>query len=189
MKIQVIVGSTRQGRYGDKPARWIHEQLGSRCDAELLDLRDWPIPYYDFPTSPARMGRVYPNEVVQRWSKKIDEGDGYVVTVAEYNHGYTAVLKSALDAIFPEWSRKPIAFVAYGGQGGARAVEQLRQVAVEFEMAPIQQAVHIPVEVLRASRPVPYDAAHFAPLKEKADAMIAQLLWWADALKTARAKS
>lgn len=192
LDIQVIIGSTRQGRYGDKPARWIHGELAARegIRAELVDLRDYPMPFFDEPSSPARMKRVYTHEVVKRWSAKIDAADAYVFTVAEYNHGYSAVLKNSLDVIFPEWSRKAVAFVGYGGVGGARAIEQLRQVAVELHLAPIQAAVHLPSEVFLATRnePAPVRPELFAPVKERAGMMIDQLVWWASALKAARMK-
>jgi NAD(P)H-dependent FMN reductase len=111
-----------------------------------------------------------------------------VMTAAEYNHGYAAVLKNALDWIYREWNRKPVSFVAYGSVGGARAVEQLRQVAVELELAPLRHAVHLPREILFATMKLaaPIDPAAFASADADADAMIDDLLWWARALRRAR---
>jgi NAD(P)H-dependent FMN reductase len=115
--------------------------------------------------------------------------DGFVITAAEYNHGYTAVVKNALDWVFREWNRKAVTFVAYGGAGGARAVEQLQQVAVELEMTPIRHAVHLPREVFIATvkeRP-PADPALFAAADPAAKSMIDDLIWWARTLRDGRA--
>jgi NAD(P)H-dependent FMN reductase len=139
--------------------------------------------------SPARITTGdYGNPAVNAWGKKVAAADGYVVVAAEYNHGYTAVLKNALDSIFREWNRKPVAFMGYGATGGARAVEQLRQVAVELEMAPIRRAVHVPLEIMMATmkEPLPLKPELFASLEKNAQLMVDDLIWWADALKKAR---
>ncbi|MBI3966262.1 MAG: NAD(P)H-dependent oxidoreductase [Chloroflexi bacterium] len=124
-----------------------------------------------------------------RWGRVVDAADGYVIVTPEYNHGYPAALKNALDHTFVEWHRKPVAFVGYGGVGGARAIEQLRQVVVELEMAPLRHAVHILPEVmweaLAAASPV--DPAVFASLEARADLLAEDLVWWARALAAARA--
>jgi len=191
--IHTIVGSTRPNRFSDKPARWIHDQLKAKSgvDAELVDLRDYPLPFFDAATSPARLQGDYPNPVAAAWSTKVNEADAYVIVSPEYNHGYSAVLKNALDWAFREWNNKPVAFVSYGGVGGARAVEQLRLVAIELEMAPIRFAVHLPPEVYRAvmNEQVPVDPALFQLSQVAADRMFDQLLWWTRALKDARSAS
>lgn len=188
--IHTIVGSTRPQRFSDKPARWIHDQLTARNDvrADLIDLRDYPLPFFDQPISPARFQGTYPHPIAAEWAKKVNEADGYVVVGPEYNHGYTAVLKNAFDWAFHEWNNKPIAFVSYGGVGGARAVEQMRLVAIELEMAPIRYAVHLPPEVYRAvmNEHVPVDPQLFQPSQLAANRMIDQLIWWTHALKEAR---
>jgi NAD(P)H-dependent FMN reductase len=191
-KILVLVGSTREGRYGDKPAHWILGLLRAdpRFDAELVDLRDWPLPFFDQPKSPTRItDGNYGNEVANRWAQKVAGADGFVIVAAEYNHGYTAVLKNALDWIFREWNRKPVTFVGYGSVGASRAIEQLREVAVELEMAPIRRAVHLSLEVYRATMAAsaPADPALFAPAEPAAKVMIDDLAWWANALARARA--
>ena len=124
-----------------------------------------------------------------RFGQVIDRGDGYLVLTGEYNHGYPAVLKNALDSTFPEWRRKPMAFVGWGNTGGARAVEQLRLVAVEFEMAPLRHAVHVLPDVLIAVRraPDPTDLALFAPLEQRLTLLADDLAWWVRALAAARA--
>ena len=190
VRIHTIVGSTRQQRFSEKPARWIHDQMAARSDVttELVDLRDFPLPFFDQPVSPARFHGTYPHPVAAEWAQKVDAADGYVVVAPEYNHAYPAVLKNAFDWAFHEWNNKPIAFVSYGGVGGARAVEQMRLVAIELEMAPIRFAVHLPPEVYRAvmNEQVPVDPNLFQISQPAADRMIEQLIWWARALKTAR---
>ena len=149
-KIGIIVGSTRPGRFADHPAKWINEIAGKReeFDVELLDLRDWPMPFFNEEMSPA--WGPSKNEVALRWQKKIDSLDGFIIVAAEYNRGPTAVLKNALDYAYKEWNKKPVAFVGYGGVGGARAVEQLRLNAIELQMAPTRAAVHIQIPVYLA---------------------------------------
>jgi len=191
-KILVILGSTRDGRYGDKPAHWITEKLRAdvRFDPELVDLRDWPLPFFDQARSPARVtDGNYGHDVANRWGAKVASADGFVIIAAEYNRGYTAVLKNALDWVYREWNRKPVTFVGYGAVGGSRAIEQLRTVAIELEMAPIRRAVHLPTDVFRAtmSATAPADPALFAPADAVAKLMLDDLAWWTEALATARA--
>ncbi|HEY0964448.1 MAG TPA: NAD(P)H-dependent oxidoreductase, partial [Candidatus Paceibacterota bacterium] len=146
LNIKIIVGSTRPNRFSEKVLPWIVEELTKRAgiSAEVLDLRDWQLPYFDMPMSPAYVQNgEYPSEQVRAWAEKIGEADGYIVIAPEYNHGYSAVLKNALDVVYGEWNRKAIGFVSYGSVGGGRVVEQLRQVAVELQMASTRTAVHI----------------------------------------------
>ena len=189
MLIQVITGTTREGRFSERVANWVLESLRARQDieVELVDLRDHPLAFFDG-APPARAPREYPNEEVARFGRAVDRADGYIVLAAEYNHGYAAVLKNAMDWTFVEWQRKPVSFVGWGGVGGARAVEQLRQVAVEFEMAPLRYAVHILPDVFMAARQSedPTDNTPFAPLEPRLKALIDDLTWWAAALHTAR---
>jgi NAD(P)H-dependent FMN reductase len=91
--------------------------------------------------------RNYSNELGKKWAAKIGEAHGCIIVTPEYNHGYTADLKNALDWVFLEWNNKPVGFVSYGSAVGARAVEQLRQVVIELQMVPIRNAIHIPIEV------------------------------------------
>src|SRR3981081_3126231 len=151
--ISVIVGSTREGRFSEKPAQWILQHLKKRSgvDARLLDLRDYPMPFFDQPVSPAMPGRPsYENEVVKKWTAAIGQSDGFVFVTAEYNYGPPAVLKNAIDWVYPEWNRKAAAFVSYGSAMGARAVQQLRQTAIEIQRARARSSVHIPVATLWA---------------------------------------
>jgi NAD(P)H-dependent FMN reductase len=110
-RIAVIVGSTRQGRFADKPAQWIAQKLADRpdVDVELLDLRDFPLPFFDDPVSPAwRNGAPIADPILRAWSEAIDRADGFIIVSPEYNHGYTAVLKNAIDHLYAEWNRKPV---------------------------------------------------------------------------------
>ena len=187
--ISVIVGSTREGRFSEKPARWILEHLEkrNRVDARLLDLQDFPMPFFDQPVTPATPGRsAFRHEVVQRWTAAIAQSDGFVFVTPEYNHGPAAVLKNAIDWVYPEWNRKAAAFVSYGSVSGARSVQQLRETAIEVQLAPIRSSVHIPVDTLWAHYKGGDVDAGLAFLDGQAESLINDLLWWTAALKTAR---
>lgn len=187
--ISVIVGSIRQGRFGEKPARWILQYLKNRngIDANLLDLRDFPMPFFDQPVPPAAPGRpAYGHEVVKKWTTEIARSDGFVIVTPEYNYGPPAVLKNAIDWVYPEWKRKPVAFVSYGSTGGARSVQQLRETAIELQLAPVRFSVHIPAATLWAHFQGGDVDAGLAELEASARSMVDDLLWWTAALKTAR---
>jgi NAD(P)H-dependent FMN reductase len=188
--ISVIVGSTREGRFSEKPARWIFRQVKKRdeVDARLLDLRDFPMPFFDQPVTPATPGRPpFEHEVVRKWTAAIGQSDGFIFVTPEYNYGPSAVLKNAIDWVYPEWHRKPVCFVSYGSIGGARGVQQLRQTVVELQLAPIRSSIYIPVPTLLAHYQGGDVDAGLAELAAPAGAMIDDLLWWTQALKTARA--
>lgn len=192
LHIQVIAGSTREGRFSDKAALWITEEIKKHggVAAEMLDLRDYDMPFFNESVSPAYKQEPYKNEAVARFTKKIDEGDAFVIVTPEYNHGTSGVLKNALDWVYQEWNNKPVAFVSYGSVGGARAIEQLRLNAIELQMAPIRSAVHIPGEQYFPALFGKTKASElFALQTEQAETMILQLLWWAKALKAARSSS
>jgi NAD(P)H-dependent FMN reductase len=183
-KLLVILGSTRQGRFGETIAKWVTAEAGKRAEfvPELADLRDHEFPYYSSP-KPASM--LPPEEKPQPWSEMVDHADAFVIVTPEYNHGYTAVLKSALDALYSEWVRKPVAIVCYGGwAGGARAAEQLRLVAVELQMVPTRFGVVMPMaRTLFDENGALKDPSRY---EQPVDAMFKDLAWWADALKMAR---
>jgi len=188
--ISVIAASTRQGRFSEKPAQWIFNHLKQRdVDARLLDLRDFPMPFFDSPVSPAMPGRApYENEVVRKWTAAIGASDGFIVVTPEYNFGPPAVLKNAIDWVYPEWNRKAVTFVSYGGAGGARSVQQLREIAIELQLAPIRSAIHIPVATLMAHFQGGDVDKGLAELEPRAKVMLDDLLWWTDALKAARSR-
>ena len=190
--ISVIVGSTREGRFSEKPAGWILQHLKKRggVDARLLDLRDFPMPFFDQAVPPAMPGRApYTHEVVQRWTAAIAQSDGFVFVTPEYNFGPPAVLKNAIDWVYPEWNRKAAAFVSAGGVGGARSIQQLRETASALQLALISASVNIPVATLWAHFQGGDVDAGLAELATPAGAMIDDLLWWTAALKTARASA
>lgn len=189
IQIKVIAGSTREGRFSDKAAEWIAGEIKKQegVSVEVLDLRDYDMPFFNESMSPSFKQEPYKNEAVMRFTKKIEEGDAFIMVTPEYNHSTSGVLKNALDWVYPEWNNKPVAFVSYGSMGGARAVEQLRQIAVELQMAPIRNAVHIPGEQYFQVLFGKMDAQElFSTQKNKVEIMITQLLWWAHALKNAR---
>lgn len=196
IKIHVILGTIRRNRFSEKPGLWIFEELQKRegVEGELIDLRDYELPFFNEEMSPSSMeraGKEYANETVKRWTDKVAEADGYIIVTGEYNHGYPAVLKNALDWVFREWRQKPVGFISYGSVGGARVIEQLRQVAVELELVPIREAIHIPSPVYlavikpdEAEDPNPFEA-----LKEKKEKFLDQLCTYTRICKNLREKS
>lgn len=188
LKFALIVGSTRPNRFADHPARWIEAGAAARTDFALdtLDLREAALPFFEEPTPPSRTKGVFSNPAAEAWRTRLGVYDGFIVTVAEYNHGPTAVLKNALDSAFLEWVRKPIGFVGYGGTGGVRAVEQLRQIAVELQMAPVRAAVHIGLEPFVAVATQGKSLDEYEALARARTALFNDLAWWGTALKAAR---
>ena len=184
--IGIVIGSTREGRFADKPAQWFHGIASQRTDvsAELIDLRDYPMPFFDEALSPA--WAPVKNEAAQRWAAKLATLDGLVVITAEYNHGPTAVLKNAFDYAYKEFARKPIGFVGYGGVGAARAVEQLRLVATELQMAPVRNAVHMGMVEFLGVWQQGKSFEDYPHLAQSAKGLLDDMAWWAKALKTAR---
>lgn len=182
--IQIILGSTRQGRNGEKVAHWFRDIAAKRDDirVELVDLSDYALPLFDEPVSPKQ--RIGQHPEIHRWANKISEADGYVIVTPEYNHGYPAALKSALDHLFYEWNDKPVAFVGYGGPGaGIRAVEQLRQVVVELLMHPTRNQVMLPMVFTAFD-----DAGNIRDesLNDAADLLLDELAPWAELLQSRR---
>lgn len=182
IKIQIILGSTREGRQGEKVARWIFELAKTRKDfeVELIDLLDWTMPFLNNPKPP--ITGEYDAET-KKWARKISEGDGYVIVTPEYNHGYPAVLKNALDYLYEEWNNKPVAFVSYGGSaGGVRAVEQLRGVVIELRMVPIRDEINIPfIRSAFDEQGNPLDEG----MNKRAENVLGELLKWSTSLKLA----
>src|SRR5581483_11917385 len=113
IKIGIIIGSTRQGRFSDKPAYWLQQELEqwNAVEATIIDLRDHELPFFDEPFSPMRTNKQYNNPRVQQWADIIEAADAFIMITPEYNHGYTAVLKNALDHLYYEWNNKPVGFV------------------------------------------------------------------------------
>jgi NAD(P)H-dependent FMN reductase len=189
-RIAVIIGSTRPSRFADKPAQWILKQARARddIDVELVDLRDYPLPFFDEMASNRWMPSQNPEAV--RWQQTVGRFDGFIFVVPEYNHSISAVLKNALDQAYKEWNRKPFTAIGYGGTGAARAVEHLRLIGIELQMASTQAAVHIAgadfmaVHPMGAGKPVEEIEAHLLP---SAKAALDELVWWVNATRAARA--
>jgi NAD(P)H-dependent FMN reductase len=143
LKILVIMGSVREGRMAQPVGEWVIEQASSREEltCELVDLKDWDLPFYPFASPPA--AEKYSDPLQIRWAEKVASADGYILICPEYNHGPPAVLKNALDFVYAEWNRKPVTFVGYGGNGAARSIELLTCITRELQMAPLEASVHI----------------------------------------------
>ncbi|MFF2328613.1 MULTISPECIES: NADPH-dependent FMN reductase [unclassified Streptomyces] len=140
-KIGIILGSTRPGRLGESVAHWVLEQATHRTDAtyELVDLLDYKLPLLDEPYPPA-MGK-YSQPHTHEWAAKIASFDGFVIVTPEYNHSVPGALKNAIDFLAAEWVNKAVGFVSYGATGGTRAVEHLRLIAGELQMADVRAQV------------------------------------------------
>jgi NAD(P)H-dependent FMN reductase len=191
LRVALIVGSTRPNRFADVPAQWIVAGAAERTDIRLdvLDLRDRQLPFYNEPAPAIYTEGRYTEAAAEAWRHEIGGYDAFIATVAEYNHGPTAVLKNALDSAYYEWNRKPIAFVGYGGVGAARAIEHLRGIVVELRMVPIKYEVNIAMEPYLAyvQGGKPFDAHEH--LVQARTAMFDDLFWWGDALRSARAST
>ncbi|MEA2824693.1 MAG: hypothetical protein QOF03_1175 [Alphaproteobacteria bacterium] len=185
-RIGIVIGSTRPSRFGEKPAAWIYDIAKKRTDLdfELIDLRDYKLPLFDEPISPA-WGPLK-NEEALRWQAKLASLDGFILVTPEYNHGMSAVLKNALDYAYKEFVRKPVAFVGYGGVGGARAVEQLRLVTAELQMVSLRHAVHIGGMDFLGLFQQGKSFDDFPHLAKSAGPMLDEISWWASVLKPAR---
>ncbi|MFI0509461.1 NADPH-dependent FMN reductase [Streptomyces sp. WSLK1-5] len=183
-KIGIILGSTRPGRNGEAVARWVLDVASTRSDAEfeLVDLLDYKLPHLDEALPPS-MGQ-YAQPHTQEWAAKIASFDGFVMVTPEYNHSTSGVLKNAIDYLFAEWNNKAVGFVSYGAMGGARAVEHLRLVAGELQMADVRAQVGLSLF---------HDFENFSVLKpgdfqvDALNATLDQVLAWSRALAPLRA--
>ncbi len=188
-KIAIIISSTRDSRFGEKPANWIYETASKRedIDVEIVDLRDFPLPFFNEVASNAWAPTQ--NEVGQRWQQKVAEFDGYIFITAEYNRSITGALKNAIDYAYPEWNRKPAAYVGYGSVGAARAIEHLRLINVELQMVPTRNGVHIQGGDFMAVWQQGKSLSELTYLDQNVATMLDELTWWATVLKKARAEA
>src|SRR5665213_2499430 len=136
MKIELIIGSTRPGRVGPQIAIWIVDNLSKKSgiDYEIVDIKDWGLPIFDEAVLPSM--NQYQHEHTKAWGAKVSEADAYIFLTPEYNAGYPASIKNAIDYLFHEWQGKPLMIVSYGVGGGTTASAQLRQVAERLKMLP-----------------------------------------------------
>ena len=185
-KIGIILSSTRQSRFAVRPAKWVLDIAEARggADYEIVDLRDYPLPFFDAVGSP----RFVPltDEAQLRFVRKVAEFDGYIFVTAEYNHTLPGVLSNALSFIFNETEKKPAAFVGYGTVGGSRAVEHLRMLAVELSMVPTRFAVHINMEPLLGMLRGGKDFGDYDYLAPTVTTMLDELGWYTRVLKSGR---
>jgi NAD(P)H-dependent FMN reductase len=183
LKIAVILGSTRPGRNGKAVADWVIEQSAGRtgADYELVDLLDFPLPHLDEAIPPS--AGQYQNDHTKQWAEKIAQYDGFVFVTPEYNHSTSSVLKNAIDYIYAEWNNKAAAYVSYGTLGGARAIEHLRAISAELQLAGVRQQLSFSLftdfENFSTFAPGPQHTA-------TAPVLFDQLEAWSGALKTLR---
>ena len=183
LNIGVIIGSTRPGRVGEQVGKWVFGLAGKRTDAkfELVDIQEFNLPLLDEAVPPSQ-GK-YSKDHTKKWAAKIDSFDGFVFVTPEYNHGICGALKNAIDFLFKEWNNKAAGFVGYGSAGGVRAVEHLRQVMAEVQVATVRNQVALSLfsdfENYTTFKP---DPRH----EKSVGNMLDQLLAWSGALKTLR---
>ncbi len=182
-RIGIILGSTRPGRNGEAVARWVYELARKRGDAqfELVDIKDYDLPLLDEPVPPS-LGQ-YTKEHTKAWAAKIDSFDAYVFVTPEYNHGTSGALKNAIDFLYKEWNNKAAGFVGYGGALGARAVESLRLVMGELQVADVRAQVMLSLftdfENMKTFKPADHHAG-------SVKTMLDQVIAWGGALKGLR---
>lgn len=184
IKIGIILGSTRPGRNGEAVARWVYDIASQRTDAEfeLVDLLDYKLPHLDEMLPPS-LGQ-YAQPHTQEWANKIESFDGFIMVTPEYNHSTSGVLKNAIDFLYAEWNNKAVGFVSYGSLGGARAVEHLRLVAGELQLADVRSQVALSLF---------HDFENFSEFKpgdhqvEALNTTLDQVLAWSAALAPLRA--
>jgi NAD(P)H-dependent FMN reductase len=183
IKVGIIVGSTRPGRKAEAVARWVHEIARKRGDAEyeIVDIQHFNLPLLDEPIPPSLAQYSQPH--TKAWAAKVAEFDAYVFVTPEYNHGTSGALKNAIDYLYAEWNNKAAGFVGYGSAGGVRAVEQLRLVMGELQVADVRAQVMLSLftdfEKFTAFKPAPHH-------EKSVNAMLQQVVAWGGALKTLR---
>ena len=183
VKLAIIIGSTRPGRKADAVARWVHEIAKKRQDAEfeVVDIKEFDLPLLDEAVPPS-MGQ-YSMPHTKAWAAKIASFDAYVFVTPEYNHGPSGALKNAIDFLYREWNNKAAGFVSYGSAGGVRAVEQLRLVMGELQVADVRAQVMLSLftdfENFSVFKPTP---TH----EKSVNVMLDQVIAWGGALKSLR---
>ncbi len=182
--LQIIIGSTRPGRAGPAVAAWFRDraEASGLFAVELIDLAEVNLPLLDEPHHPRL--RQYTHQHTRDWSETISRGDAYVLVVPEYNYGFNAATKNAIDYLHQEWQYKPVGFVSYGGiAAGTRAVQMLKQVLTTLKMAPVTESVNIPFvqQFLTDGNFRPNDV-----IEEAAIAMLAELARVSEALAPLR---
>ncbi|MFD3523104.1 NADPH-dependent FMN reductase [Streptomyces sp. NPDC058653] len=183
LKIAVILGSTRPGRNGEAVAKWAQEIASQRSDAEfeLVDIADFKLPHLDEAIPPS-LGQ-YANAHTLAWAEKIASFDGYLFVTPEYNHSTSGALKNAIDFLYGEWNNKAAAFISYGSVGGTRAVEHLRLIMSELQVATVRAQVALTLATDFENYSVFTPGDH---QKAALDTTLDQLVSWSKALQTVR---
>lgn len=189
-KIAVIVGSTREGRATDKLAKWVAQEVAGQAEAEVVDLRDYPMPFLDEAVSPRYNPERKPSAAVQKWLDKVAGFDGYVLVTPEYNRSTSAVLKNAIDLLDYQMEKKPVALVGHGSSGGAQAIATLRMALPGVGAVTVPQALFFTDRVGEAvdddgMLSAELEAAPYGP-QANLKTLVESLLWYASALTTAR---
>ena len=183
--LKIITSTTRPGRKGISVANWITAlaRQTSEFNVELLDLAEINLPFMDEPNHPRL--KQYQHEHTKRWSAIIEAADAFIIVLSEYNFGFPAPIKNALDYLFKEWMYKPVAFVSYGGiSGGLRSTQMLKQVVSALYMLPLTEAVTVPFFAKYVN-----DNGEFNPeeiVAKSAQAMLAELARFCEASKLLR---
>lgn len=188
-KIAIVVGSTRQGRETDKLAKWVAAHLKEVAETELLDLRDYPMPFLDEATSPRYNPDRHPHPVTQKWLDKMTSFDGFVFVTPEYNRSISGVLKNAIDVIGHEINDKPVALVAHGTAGGGQAVANLRSALPGVGAITIPEALYFSdrlADSISSDGELAQEISRrpYGP-QAQLEKQMKSLLWYAVALKTA----
>jgi NAD(P)H-dependent FMN reductase len=186
LNIGIILGSTRPNRNGEAVAAWVFEHVKDRTDAryELVDIRDYDLPLLDEPIPPSQ-GK-YSRPHTKRWAEKVRALDAFIFVTPEYNHSTSGALKNALDFLYAEWNNKAAGFVSYGSAGGARAVEHLRLIMAELQVADVR------AQVMFSLATDFKDYTEFAPHRRhepELDSLVTQVLAWGRAMKDVRARA
>ncbi|MBP9852721.1 MAG: hypothetical protein QG629_596 [Patescibacteria group bacterium] len=144
MKLKVIIGSTRQGRGSDKAAKWVVSNLEGKAEVEVLDLKDYPLPFMEEAVSPQYNPDRKPAGVVKQWLDKLSDADGLIIVTPEYNRSIPGILKNAIDTVAYELKGKPVGIVAHGSTGGAQAVSHLRGIIPAVLATTVPTVVYLP---------------------------------------------
>jgi len=183
--IPVILGSVREGRRSEAPARYLVEKIKAMgFQSQLVDFKEMPLPFYNAPTVPVVYYKTgYPDANAQKWSEIARAADGFVVVTPEYNHGYPAVLKNALDWLYLEFEKKPFGLVGVsdGRVAGARVIEQLRTVIENFSALAVRETVMIgPIDKYFDNTGKLLDES----LDKRVDGLLKSMAWWLSKLKS-----
>ena len=145
MKIGIVIGSIREGRFGEGVGKWVTEIAQQREDVEyeVLDLKEFDVPLLTSATIPGAANKQYDDDRVTAWSQAVDGCDGFVFVTPEYNHGVPGAMKNAYDILGMEWYGKPVGFVGYGAAEGVRAVESWRQIVGNFQQYDVRNQVYL----------------------------------------------